>query len=226
MRLLHLVLLLLLAALADPAFAAVTLRYAPDSEGGLGRVIEADDAGNIRAESSNGQMLMILGSEIYLVMPARYDGAVIRLEDALALAAELRVAVGPPPAPARHRIVERGPQRIGQWEGTLYWIDPLPPVGQELRSEIVIANDPALRAAGRAFIQVEEAETRLFNAAFGNPPTDYVTLVRGLFDRGLMLRIAGRYRLEGVSGSAIPPERFRLPGPVLSRDAYRALLTR
>lgn len=224
MRLLHI--LLLLIAIAQPASAAVTLRYVADEPSTLAMVIEADDAGNIRADNPNGQSLMILGSEIYMILPPRYDGAVVRLEDAIALAAEMRVAVGPPPGPERSRIVERGPQRIGQWDGTLYWIEPLPPVGERLRSEIVIASDPALRAAGRAFLQVEEAQGRLAMAAFGNPQTDYGALARGLFERGLMLRIEGRYRLESLSEAPIPPERFRLPGPVLSRDEYRELLSR
>jgi len=226
MRLIHLLLLPLLAALAGPAAAAITLRYAADEPSNLAMVIEVDDAGNIRAESSNGQAVMILGRDIYFVLPSQYDGAVVRLEDAIALAAEMRRAVGPPPAPERHRIVERGAQRIGQWNGTLYWIEPLPPVGDRLRSEIVIATDPALRTAGRVFLQVEEAQGRLVMAAFGNPPTDYWLLARSIFERGLMLRIAGRYRLESLSEAPIPAERFRLPGPVLNRDQYRELLSR
>ena len=225
MRLLHM-LLLLLAAVAHPATASVTLRYAADEPSNLAMVIEADDAGNIRADNPNGQSLMILGSDIYMILPPRHGGAVVRLDDAIALAAEMRVAAGPPPTPERHRIVERGPERVGQWDGTLYWIEPLPPVGDRLRSVIVIASDPALRAAGRAFLQVEEAQGRLFMAAFGNPPTDYWPLARSLFERGLMLRIGGRYRLESLSEAPIPPERFRLPGRVLSRDQYRELLSR
>jgi hypothetical protein len=225
MRLLH-VLLCILAMLAHPASAAITLRYAADEPGNLAMVIEADGNGNIRADTPNSQSLFILGSDIYMVLPPQYDGAVVRLDDAVALAAELRVAVGPRPAPARSRIVDRGRQRIGQWDGTLYWIEPLPPVGQRLRSEIVIASDPALAPAGRIFLQVEQAQARLVMAAFGNPPTDYGALSRSLFQRGLMLRISGLYRLEALSEAPIAPERFRLPGRVLSRDEYRALLTR
>ena len=218
MRLFRLVLLPLLAA------ADVTLRYAADEAGELAMVIEADDAGNIRAERGNGQAMIIRENEIFLVLP--FEGRpVVRFEDALALAAEAR-GDATPTARERNRLVDRGAQRVGQWEGRLYWIEPLPPAGDRLRSEIVIATDPALVPAGRLFARVEEEEARMFRAAFAVPPSDYLELSRGLFDRGLMLRIAGRYRLEGLSDAPVPAERFALPGPVLSRDAYRELLGR
>ena len=224
MRHFRLVLLPLLAALAAPAAADVTLRYAADEAGGLAMVIEADDFGNIRAESSNGQAMIIRGSEVYLALPLE-GRPVVRLDDALALAAEARSGTAPTER-ERSALVDRGPQRVGQWERRLYWIDPLPPLNGRLRSEIVIATDPALVAAGRHFARVEEEQARLFLAAFPVPPSDYRTLSSGLFERGLMLRIAGRYRLEGISDGPVAPERFELPGSALSRDAYRELLGR
>lgn len=227
MRLRHVLLSLLLAALAHPALAAITLRYGPDEGNGPGGlVIEMDDAGNIRAEGNDGNVMLIRGDEVHLVLPPRYDRAVVRLEDALALTAEMRVVTGPRPPPERSRLVERGPQRIGQWDGTLFWIEPLPPVGQRQRSEIVIAADPALAAAARAFARVIDVQVRLVNAAFNAPDNDYSNLSRGLFQRGLMLRVSGLNRLESISDAPIPAARFALPGPVLSREAYRALLRR
>ena len=184
MRLLPLLLSLFLASLAAPAAADVTLRYAGE-EGGLSMIIEADDAGNLRAESDNGQALIIRGAEIYLVMPMD-DRPVVRFEDALAIAAETR---GEAPTTARERsaLVDRGPQQVGQWAGRLYLIDPLPPLNGRVRSEIVISTDPALAPAGRHFARVEALQARLFLAAFAAPPSDYLEHSSGLFERGLML---------------------------------------
>jgi hypothetical protein len=169
-------------------------------------------------------VLIIRGPETYLVLPLD-DSPVVRFEDALAIAAEAR---GEASATARERsaLVDRGPQRVGQWEGRLYWIDPLPPLNDRLRSEIVISTDPALTPIGQHFGRVEDLQAQLFLAAFAAPPSDYLEHSRGLFERGLMLRIAGRYRLEGLSQAPVPTERFALPGPVLSRDAYRERLGR
>ena len=227
MRLFHVLLSIALAAMAHPALAAVTLRYVPDEGSGPGNlVIEVDDAGNIRAEGNDGNVMLIRGSEVHLVLPARYNGAVVLLEDALALTAEMRVAVGRQPGPEPSRLVERGPQRVGQWDGTLFWIEPLPPINQRQRSDVVIATDPALAGAGRAFARVADVQVRLFQAAFNAPDNDYSALSRSLFQRGLVLRVSGLNRLESISDAPIPAARFALPGPVLSRDAYRALLRR
>ncbi len=214
-----------LAVLAVPATADVTLRYAPDETGGLPMVIAADDEGNIRAQNGEDQALIVRGSETWLAIRRDGEWAVVRFEDALAIGAETRGEPSTAP-PLRNRLVDRGAQRIGQWEGRLYWIEPLPPIDGRLRSEIVIATDSALQPAGLLFARIEDLQAQMFLAAFAAPPSDYVALTRGLFERGLMLRIEGRYRLESVSREPVPAAHYALPGPVLSRDAYRARLDR
>lgn len=223
MRFLHVLLLCLMAAVAGPAAASITLRYAADEPSNISVVIEADDAGNIRAEHDNGQLLMILGDQTYLVVPRDGQMLVVRFEDFLSLLVEMRrPAPGASPAPQPARLVERGPERVGQWQGTLYWVEPLPPADARLRSEYVIAADSALASAGRLFTRVETLEARIFQAAFNLPESEHVAIARRLLDSGLTLRIAGRYRLEAISDAPVPAERFRLPGPVLSREEYRA----
>ena len=80
-----------------------------------------------------------------------------------------------------------------------------------LRSEYVIATDPALAVAGRLFTRVETLEARIFQAAFNLPESEHVAIARRLLDSGLTLRIAGRYRLEAISDARCRPSASRLP---------------
>ncbi len=224
MRFRPLLLILLLAMIAQPAVAAVTIRYAPDVPDAPSFVIEADDNGNVRAEDSNGQLLIIRGSEIWVAAPPASDRLMVRMEDAMAVVAERRVPG--PAAPVRHRLIERGAQQVGRWQGLLYWIDPQPPAGSQRRTEIVIGTDPALAAAARAYARVDAAYVRASTALFVRPPTDFPTHSAALVARGLPLRITGLRRLESVTEGPVPLARFSPPGRVLTRDEYRAALGR
>lgn len=225
MRVRHYSLTALLAIIAWPAAAAVTVRYAPEAPDAPSLVIEADDNGNVRAEDSNGQLLIIRGSETWVSAPPAQDRVMVRMEDAIAVAREAQVAG--PAVQIRHQVIERGSVRVGQWQGQVFWIDPVPPASQAIRTEYVISADPALAEAARAYARMEAAYAEPAAAMFANGrlPTDFAAQRAALLARGLTLRVTGFRRLESVTEGPIPLARFT-PARVISRDEYRSRIGR
>lgn len=221
-----------LAALAgaSPAAADVTVRYAPGREGGQSLVIEADDQGRVRAEGGRGQLIIIRDGETYMSPPSEDGAFAARLEDFFAVGAEMfdrlvgegmRVT-----RPSGYTLNTRGPETVGQWQGVLYAIDPVgaaPSPDPDNRGlELVVSNDPALTAAGRASGQVFGALIRTFAMAFGGAAPGLTGHAQEVLGRGTVLRMDGQFRLESVGTGPVPASRFDLPGPVLSRDELRA----
>jgi hypothetical protein len=225
---LRLVLCALVAVAASaPAAADVTLRYAPDVEGGRGLVIEADDAGRIRAETSPGQFLYMRDGEIFVVAPAEGTPTVARIDDFVALVEEAgrefqqRGIIHPTTGEGRYRLSDRGPQTVGNWQGTLFVIEQVGPHDADLDYQWVVSRDPDLAALGPIASRVFAAQQRLAAALLGASPTEFSTLLDDPRTRGAILRIVNLYRLESVSNEPVPASRFDLPGRVLSRDQLR-----
>jgi hypothetical protein len=128
---------------------------------------------------------------------------------------------------SRFAISAHGTQNVGGRAGTLYWLDPLPLGRDALRSEIVISTDPALLRFASLFRQVFEQQGHLVEAALGaGENADYIRALNDLLSRGLLLEQKNLYRLENLSTEAVPMARFALPGPVLTRDQWWALMQR
>lgn len=229
---LRLVLCALVAlALSAPAAADVTLRYAPDSEGGRGLVIEADDAGRIRAETGPGQLLIMRDGDTYVVTPAEERPRVVRIDDFIAMAEEAarafrRRLVNPTPSGTRYRLTDRGPQTVGAWPGTLLAIEQIGPHDPERDAQWVVSSDPAMVAPGRIALRVMEIQIRLADVMMGEEPPEFTARLHELHGRSAPLRIVGLYRLESLSADPVPASRFELPGPVMSREQLRQRLSR
>lgn len=224
--------------IAAPALADVTLRYAPGPGGGPRLTIEADDAGRVRAEGANGQVMIIRDGEIYLIPPRpdrAPDGVVVvgRLEDFAAVTMEmLQRLMGEGalfPASSGYTLDERGTETVGSWQGAVYAIAPdgvdetSGPAGRAL--ELVVSEDPALAAGRRPSQQVFGALVRMIGMAFGGDPPALIAQAAGVLARGTALRLDREFQLESIAEGPVPPARFDLPGPVLSREALRAQLT-
>jgi hypothetical protein len=222
---------LVLFALAAPAAADVTLRYGPDGTQGLtGLVVEADDHGNVRAEANGSLLFLIRGTDIYLVQQTPTGPAVARLADALALAAESRAQ--PNRGPVLHvrrqpfTIVPHGSERVGEWNGAAYRLETVPSASGTPARVLVVSADPALARLAPIMEQVLMVQTRLFQAALGvDPDPTEDRQMHELLGRGLILRSSDFVRLERLTTEPVPAERFALPGPMLSRDQLRALLS-
>lgn len=229
MRLPFLIAMASVVLAASPATADVTVRYAPGSDAGQSLVIEADDAGRVRAEGSRGQLIIIRDGETYMSPPAGEGRFAARLEDFFAVGAEMfnrLLGEGMQVTrPSGYTLTTRGPETVGQWQGTFYSIDPeggAPDADAAGRGlELVVSSDPALSAAGRASGQVFGALIRTLAMAFGGAPAALGEHAEDVLGRGTVLRMDRQFRLESVSTGPVPASRFDLPGPVLSREQLR-----
>ena len=218
-------------ALAMPAQADVTLRYVPDGQGGMNSlVVEADEHGNARAEVNGSFVFLIRGSETYLVRETPTGPAVARLADALAIAAEGRAHPnGRPVLHVRRQpvtVTPHGQEQVGAWTGQLYRFETTPPAAGSSARALVVSTDPALARLGPIVEQVMMVQIRMFQAALGvDPDPEEDRQMHAVLGQGLMLRSSDFIRLERLSWDPLPPDRLALPGPILSRDQLRALVS-
>jgi hypothetical protein len=205
---------------AGPADAAdITLRYVDEDYPDDPLVIQADSAGNIAAREGDGQAFFVLGGETYLVIDDEYGQSVVRFDDYLSVAADIRQLyideglVEPEPQ-IRHELTDLGEQAIGEWRGTAYRLrlvdDPRVPV------EVTVSDDPALADAAPAAQRVFTLISRL-HTAFGLLPEEYARAWRDLYTRGMPIAADGRV-LESVERGPIPEESFALPGEPITRE--------
>jgi len=220
-----------------PAFADVTLHYAPDGQGSTGYLIEADDHGHIRAttevdtsdDTPPGMQLLLDGDQAYMIDRTPRGPALVRIEDVLALAAEARMRrdtgpARPAPRPMRFRVSPHGTERVGQWNGNLYWVESVPPTPHDTPGHTIVSNDPALLRYAPIAERVMFLQVRLLSAVFGLPVSaENEHMMHDLWGGGLLLRQADSYHLDRISTDPIPAERFAIGGPVLTRDQARAL---
>jgi hypothetical protein len=214
--------------LSAPAAADVTVRYAPDPPSNRGLLIEADGRGRIRAETGPGELFIMRDGVTYVVTPGEEGPRVSRLEDFLVVATEAASAfrrshpMRTTPPEMHYRLSERGPQTVGIWPGTRVDVVEVGSRHPQSNVEWVASSDPALAEAGQAANWLFETQSRILATVIWHP-SELITLLRQLRERGTPLRLGGQYRLESVSVDLVPVSRFDLPGPVLSQAQLRAL---
>lgn len=205
----------------DPAAADVTLRYAATDDPDRTLVIEADDAGRIRAEDSNGQSILISERATLMLFPGK-DRAFTRLEDFRIVGGEIRaelvadgrlVAGGDQP----YRLADEGAATIGTWRGKRYSIDP---EGPGITQEIVIATDPSLAEARRAAVKIFETLNIIGGAVLIEPP-QFTRLVKEVLAKGMPIAVDGLV-LKSIATGKVPEARFAAPASVLTLDQLRA----
>lgn len=216
---------LLVSSCGSAAAEDITLRYASPDSPGDSLVIEADSEGRIRAEDGRGQMIFVLDGETYIVFENRGRRVVAKLRDHLQAGSELRQrllasgALSAGGAEDSFRLVEHGPQRVGQWEGARYSVEP------ELSGpslEAVVSTDPALARARAVAAPVFQAREAVGGAVLVIPAR-YGQLVRGLLDRGMPLKV-DRLQLQSISEQPLPAGRFELPAPPMPIGDLRQLM--
>jgi hypothetical protein len=219
-----------LLAFAAPAQADVTLRYAADGQNMNSLVVEADDHGNVRAEANASLVFLIRGGETYLVRETPTGPAVARLADALAIATESHAhptgGIALHVRRQRFTVVPHGQERVGEWNGAAYRLETVPPATGGSARVMVVSTDPALAPLALIMEEVMMVETRLFQAALGvAPDPEEDRQMHELLGRGLILRSSDYVHLDRLTRDPVPAERLALPGPILSRDQLRALLS-
>lgn len=222
---------------STPAFADVTLHYAPDGHGSTGYLIEADDHGHIRSTTEvdtsdgtpPGMQLLLDGDQAYMIDHTPRGPALARIEDVLALVVEARTRrdtgpARPAPRPMRFRVSPHGTERVGQWNGNLYWVEAVPSTPHDTPGQTIISDDAALLRYAAIVERVMLVQVRLLSAVLGLPVSpENDRMMHDLWAGGLLLRQAEAYRLDRLSTDPIPAERFIVSGPVLTRDQLRAL---
>ena len=214
--------------LSAPAAADVTVRYAPDPPSNRALLVEADGHGRIRAETGPGELFIMRDGVTYVVTPGEEGPRVSRLEDFLVIATEAASAfrrshpMHTTPPEMHYRLSEGGPQSVGIWPGTRVDVVEVGSRHPQSNVEWVTSSDPALAEAGRAANWVFETQSRILATVIWNP-SELISLLRQLRDRGAPLLLGGQYRLESLGSAPVPAGRFELPGPVLSRAQLRAL---
>jgi hypothetical protein len=210
-----------LLSLPAAAFADVTIHYVPVGDSNQRITIEADAAGNVRAEAGPGQVILIRADgQIYLAVPGDEE-EFARMGDFVALLDEHRRAHPNlnirPQRPAHFTLEARGEEQVRQWRGTRYVVAEAGPHDPAQDQDAVISADPTLAEAGRAAARVFDAQARGMGAAVGPGQLERMALLRELYGRGFALRVGIIYRVESVSREPVPASRFAIPAPLLSR---------
>src|SRR3954471_18144665 len=162
--------------LSAPAAADVTIHYAPVAPSDHPLIIEADGQGRMRAETGPGQFIYMRDGNAFVVTPGEDQPTVSRLEDFLAVAAELSSAYrqshplhGTPPQ-MHFRLSERGEESVGGWHGARFAIELVGPHNPADDTIWVASNDPALAEASRIVTRLFQAQMRIYATVFTFPP--------------------------------------------------------
>ncbi|WP_114951885.1 hypothetical protein [Sphingosinicella terrae] len=209
--------------------ADTTLRYAVPDNPQDSLVIQAASDGRMRIEDGRGRLVLVRGDETLIVfLPPSGGRAAARLEDYLAVGAEVRermVAAGAMtegPDVERYAVRQGEPRTVGAWQGTTWSIDPVEAPG--VTQEIVVSTDPALADVQRVAVDGFEAFEQPTRAVLVFPG-EYLRLSRETMARGMPISVDG-LDLQSVSRDPIPAGRFELNEPLLSRDQLRELVAR
>lgn len=220
--------ILVLAACGSADAADTTLRYASVDNPDDTLVIEAAD-GRMRVEQSRGQMVIVRDGEEFLVFSPPSGGrAVARLADYLAVGGEVRarmVASGAMTGTSDdspYSVREEGARTVGQWQGSVYSINPVNASG--VSQEIVISTDPGLAEARAVAVAAFEALERPSRAVLVYPD-QFVRLSSETLARGMPISYDG-LQLRAVDHSPVAAERLELPQQPLSREQLRELMAR
>ena len=221
---------LVLAAACDRAAADTTLRYAVPDNPKQTFTIEAASEGRLRVEDEFGQVMLTRDGVTYLIFSPPSGGrAVTRLDDYLAVGAELRARMLEDGFLSRDDPTRYAPRQtgtstrtVGSWQGHVYEIGPVEDSG--LDREIVISTDPALAEVRPLAVAAFEALERRKRAIMIYPEP-VVRWTSETLSRGMPISYDG-LDLQSIGREPIPPDRFEVPQPLLSRDQLRALLNR
>jgi hypothetical protein len=220
--------------LAAPAAGDVTIRYAPVPPSEHPLIVEADGTGRMRAEIGPSQFIFMRDGDIFVVTPGEGQPIVSRLDDFLVVAGEAASAYrrSPPtegaiqlrtPPQMHFRLAERGQESVGAWRGARFAIEQAGPHNPAFDTIWVASSDPALAEANRAMTRLFQVQFRIVATVVVLPP-EMPAIMRQLAERGVPLRMTmtNTYRLESADAAPVPADHFDLPGPVLTRDQFRA----
>ncbi len=223
---------------AAPALADTTAVYT-FGDGKMTMTLQIASNGDVRTEMG-GTMLEELrkkvpdmptpgtitrSGEYYFIQPGPDGVVVISVSDAAAVMGE---HLGQHPregltAPySSPKFMAAGPVTVHGRAGIAY--APESEASADRRPSFVLSADPALGELRDAMARhFEKSLSMGHSAGFWDEPTG--TNVVDLLRSGAPLRIGGM-ELVDVKHDPIPPERFELPAPPLSREEVRVIMTR
>lgn len=209
------------AACGNAEAQDMTLTYKSNSSETDTLLIRSDGEGRVRIDDGRGQSIIIRDNQTYLVFPGPGRRDVARVDDFLAVGAEVREQMRRSgaynPSEGRYSVREEGPQVVGRWQGVRYYIERAEGSGRS--SDVVLSNDPALAEARPVAVTAFQARARVGNAVLPDP-AEFTRLSDEVMLRGMPIGVEG-LELQSISNEPVPVEQFELPGPVLTRDQLR-----
>jgi hypothetical protein len=119
--------------------------------------------------------------------------------------------------------VRAGTETIAGITGDVYRVTLIEGETRAPPFEIVVAAAPRLAPVGRELLRFYDSLRVPLLAAVGSVPQPYLA-IRDLLARGTPLRFAGM-RLQSIENTQLTDEMVALPGPVLGREAFIALMS-
>ncbi|HVQ09045.1 MAG TPA: hypothetical protein VMS43_11490 [Allosphingosinicella sp.] len=191
--------------------------------------ILADDRGRVRAVigAGHGGMGFMTRDNVGYILAQDGHGSVGRQEDLLALMAAGRNNVMNRVmierlARQRAEIVRAGTETIAGVSGDVYRVTLIEGETRAPPFEIVISAAPRLAPVGRELRRFYESLRAPVVAVAGSVPQVYLA-VGEVLALGTPLRFGGM-RLQSIESRPLSDEEAALPGPVLSREAFAALM--
>jgi len=222
-------LLIALTGAGSAAKADTVLRYAAPDDPQNTLVIEASADGDMRIEDGRGQVVIVRDGENYLLFTPPAGGrGVTRLEDYLAVGAEVRASMIESGAMttsgenARYEVRPNGSRTIGKWRGDAVEIGPVD--GSGVTQDIVISTDPSLADVRQVAVKALEAFEKPSRAVLIYPG-QFQQRVSETLARGMPVSYDGR-DLREVGRGPVAAARFELPQAPLTREQLRMLMGR
>ena len=222
-------LLLAAAGCGSAAKADTVLRYAAPDDAQNTLVIEASADGDMRIEDGRGQVVIVRDGEDYLLFTPPAGGrAAVRLEDYLAVGAEVRArmiesgAMTTSGENRRYEVRPNGSRSIGKWRGEAVEIGPVD--GSGVTQDIVTSTDPSLADVRQVAVTALEAFEKPSRAVLIYL-RQFQQRVSETLARGMPVSYDGR-DLREVGRGPVAAARFELPQAPLTREQLRVLMAR
>ena len=217
------------AACGSAGKADTVLRYVSPDDAKNTLVIEASAGGDMRIEDDRGQVVLVRDGVNYLLFSPPAGGrAVVRLEDYLAVGAEVRArmiedgAMTAGEDNTRYEVRPKGSRTIGKWKGEAVTIGPVDASG--VTQDIVVSTDPSLADVRQVAVTALEAFEKPSRAVLVYP-RQFQQLVGETLARGMPVSYDGR-DLSEIGHGAVAPDRLELPQTPLTREQLRTLMAR
>lgn len=221
--------LIALAGCGSAARADTVLRYAAPDDAQNTLVIEASAKGDMRIEDGRGQVVIVRdGADYLLFTPPEGGRAVIRLDDYLAVGAEVRArmiesgAMTTDGEDTRYEVRPKGSRTVGKWRGEAVTIGPVDASG--VTQDIVTSTDASLADLRQVAVTALEAFDKPSRAVLVYPK-QFQKLIGETLARGMPVSFDGR-DLREVGRGPVAADRFELPQAPLTREQLRALMGR